>query len=325
MGYSREIYLLARKNLQQRKENMAAVMQSREEEIARKIPQIKELDIELRRLVGDALRLAASGKGGIKAATAVCAEGEKVALEKVQLLAEHGYPADYLSQTSACPACGDSGYIGDKMCPCFERDLKQIAYDELNMVAPSKLSSFGGFDLRFYSDAPQNNNEIVPRTHMKKIFDFAKEYAKTFSLSSKNLVMQGKTGLGKTHLSLSIAKEVLDKGWGVVYVSANNLFAKAEKERFQNGSEQGYVDSVIACDLLILDDLGTEFKTQFTVSVLYNIINTRQNEGRPTIVSTNLSPEELYEEYSDRIISRLLGASQLLIFLGSDIRQMKSR
>ncbi len=160
---------------------------------------------------------------------------------------------------------------------------------------------------------------------MEKVFHFCKSYADNFTLQSRNLLFVGGTGLSKTHLSLSIANVVVQKGFSVVYDSVQNLVSKLENEHFRNSSEQsGTEDIIYGCDLLILDDLGTEFKSPFVIASLYNLVNTRILTKKPTIISTNLTPEEIEQFYSIRFLSRISGNYVRMPFSGKDIRVLKA-
>lgn len=232
-----------------------------------------------------------------------------------EILQARGLPGDYLEPRYTCPLCHDTGSRGASVCPCFEKLLKQTAYQELCESSPLKICSFRDFRVSYY-DADR-------REFMQGIFDYCRLYADDFSTDSPNICMYGGTGLGKTHLSLAIAEEVIEKGFGVVYGSAPNLLSILEREKFGK-SKENTEESLLSCELLILDDLGAEFSTQFTVSEIYNIINTRLLRHLPTIISTNLNMEGIESRYSERIASRLIGEYTLLKFTGRDIRQIKN-
>ena len=163
------------------------------------------------------------------------------------------------------------------------------------------------------------------RERMRKYFDYCKNYAKTFDVNSRNILMRGNTGLGKTHLSLAIAREVIENGFGVIYCSTPEILSKLEKERFGKSYEnsEDSEETLKECDLLILDDVGSEFQTSFTKNIIYNIINFRISHQKPTIISTNLELEELETIYSQRLVSRLWGEYVIMNFVGRDIRQVK--
>jgi DNA replication protein DnaC len=241
------------------------------------------------------------------------------------LLARAGLPEDYLKIKYTCEKCRDTGYVGGWRCECYSDLVRALAFKELCSDAPLEACTFENFKQSYYPKAIDENTGISPQKRMGEILSFCKSYAEDFGTDSPSLLMYGATGLGKTHLSLAIAGRAIGEGYGVIYGSAQNILLKLERERFSRvnenmgESEQALLD----CDLLVLDDLGAEFSTSFTVSVIYNIINTRLLKGLPTIISTNLGPEELEEKYTQRITSRIIGNYISLLFCGKDIRQIK--
>ncbi len=242
-----------------------------------------------------------------------------------ELLIKHSLPEDYLEIKYFCPVCEDTGINGAKLCDCHIELLKKIAFDEAGKKSPLKFCKFEDFRLDYYSDKASSSYERSPREIMKDILEFCKVYAYSFDTDSPSVLMQGFTGLGKTHLSLAIAGEVIQKGYTVLYNSAQNFFTELQKERFGKTNSNGAFEAMmLECDLLVIDDLGAEFITQFTSSALYNIVNTRINTGLPTIISTNLSLVEIENTYTQRISSRIIGEYSILHFEGKDIRQIKS-
>ncbi len=241
------------------------------------------------------------------------------------LLKKHGLAEDYLEVKYFCPKCEDTGFIESKLCECHISLLKDLAFEEAGKNSPLKFCKFEDFKLSYYPDTAPSAKEKSVREKMSEILDFCKFYAASFDTSSQSVLMQGYTGLGKTHLSLAIAGEVIKKGYNVLYNSAQNFFNELEKERFGKTSTNGaYEAMMLECDLLVIDDLGAEFQTSFTKSALYNIINTRMNSGLPTIISTNLNLVEIENQYTQRISSRIIGEYTILSFEGKDIRQLKN-
>lgn len=239
------------------------------------------------------------------------------------LLKKHGLAQDYLETKYFCPLCHDTGFYESRLCSCNIELVKKLAFEEAGKTSPLKFCRFEDFKLDYYSD--KSDGGPSPREMMSGIFKFCKDYADNFDGAPANVLMRGETGLGKSHLSLSIAGEVISKGFTCFYNSAQNIFNELQKERFGKSDTSGqYEAMVLECDLLVIDDLGAEFSTQFTNAALYNIINTRINSALSTIISTNLNMKELEERYTRRISSRLIGEYSVLKFLGSDIRQLKS-
>lgn len=231
------------------------------------------------------------------------------------LLVALGYPEDYTEPQYTCKKCSDSGFVGTNMCSCFREMLIKENIKSSGIGKLIEKQSFENFSLNFY--------EGEARELMEKNLSVAKDFALGFGESSKNLLLIGPTGTGKTHMSTAIAKALIEKGVEVLYDSAQNIVSAFEKDKFRSGygAYEPEGAKYLECELLILDDLGTEFASQFTVSCLYNLLNTRMNKGLPTVISTNLSPSELSEKYEDRIYSRIVGAdSRILLFKGKDKR-----
>ena len=228
-----------------------------------------------------------------------------------------GYPEDYTEVKYSCPHCSDTGFVDVKMCVCFREALLKENVKSSGIGSLIEKQSFDNFSLAHYS----YDEDLYQR--MKKNLEAARDFADNFGTLSKNLLLIGPTGTGKTHLSTAIAKTVIEKGYEVIYDSTQNVISAFEADRFKSGygpyepKGEKYLD----CDLLILDDLGTEMVNQFTVSCLYNLLNTRLNKSLSTVISTNLSPAELSNKYEDRIYSRIIGSdSRILLFGGKDRR-----
>ncbi len=224
-----------------------------------------------------------------------------------------------------CKKCSDTGRVDGEICTCVLDIVRSLRLSEVNESSPLELCSFETFDITKYPNTYSQELGTTMREHMARIYDFCRDYAESFSAkSSQSLYLCGYAGLGKTHLALSIAHEVLDKGYDVVYVSAQDAFDRIEKEKFGDGGET--LSTMLSAQLLILDDLGTEYITPFIGSCLYSIINTRANKRMPTIYTSNiLKDADLARRYTEKIVSRLLGSCQVLYFCGEDIRIMNSQ
>lgn len=321
MGYSAEIYRKAALTLEQRRTRAQATAKQHKEEAERKIPELRILDNEIAQAGLDAVKaigMKENAEAFIQALSEKSLQAQKV---RGELLHAAGFPEDYLAVHYVCEKCSDTGYCGGYRCGCYDTLLRNLAYGQLCSDFPIEKSTFDAFKLSLYSKRADTATGVVPYTRMQDIFNYCKQYADEFDTNSPSLFLYGETGLGKTHLSLAIAGEVVQKGFGVIYGSAQNLLDRMERERFK-GDEDGATEAILNCDLLILDDLGAEFTTQFTVSAVYNIINTRLQKGLPVIVSTNLPLKELEKRYTRRITSRILGSYTPLAFLGADIRQV---
>ena len=242
----------------------------------------------------------------------------------VLLLRKNKLPDNYLEADYFCKECEDTGFTESRLCSCHINLVKELAFNEAGKKSPLKFCRFGDFRLDYYDEKYSSKLKCSPREKMSDIFEYCKAYAEDFELEAPSVFMHGETGLGKTHLSLAIAGEVINKGYSVIYNSAQNIFNELQKERFGKSDTNGaYEAMVLECDLLVIDDLGAEFMTTFTSSALYNIINTRINTGLPTIISSNLSLPEIESTYSKRISSRIIGEYDIISFAGKDIRQLK--
>ncbi len=221
-----------------------------------------------------------------------------------------------------CSKCKDTGYFEGKICECIKREATELCIKELSKVAPIDECRFENFDLSYYPDMETDSGN--PKKRMTEILKLCCEYAKGFEpAKAESLFFTGNTGLGKTHLSLAVAYELIARGFNVVYGSAYNLFSKMESEHFGEHTDRAYTEA-IECDLLIIDDLGGEFVSPYTQSLVYNIVNTRLLARKPTIINTNLSMADINRIYTPRVASRLLGEYNAKRFIGSDIRQQRS-
>lgn len=235
------------------------------------------------------------------------------------LLADSGLVAEDIAPKYSCKSCSDTGFIDGKMCNCLKNLQRKIAYDKLSMNVPLKNSTFDSFSLEFY---PENSQK-----DMSAIYNYLVKYANSFSQSSPSLLFRGGTGLGKTHLSLAISNVAIDKGFGVIYTSVYNLASALENERFDRNDDdkESTYSQMMDCDLLILDDLGAEYSSNYINSSIYNLVNTRMLAQKPTIISTNLSMQEIEKRYSERFASRLFGHFGVFTFIGDDIRYEKRK
>lgn len=321
MAYSKETYKKAEQELAQRRNRALAEREDRHRIAVESVPEI--LETEERMSAAGLATIKALGMGAVDAKEYIRKLSEinlNAQAQRRMFLKKAGFPEDWLDVHYSCPKCEDKGFVNGIMCDCFKDLLKSLEYENLCSKLPVGSCRFDNFKLDYYPDGAGTS----PRRRMESVLNYCKTYATDFSRRSPSLLLYGKTGLGKTHLSLAVAGKAVESGYGVIYTSAQNLFNKLEKEKFGR-SDGNTEETILDCDLLIIDDLGAEFTTQFTVSALYNIINSRELEGKPTIISTNLTPEQLTSTYSERIASRILSNFVMLYFDGSDIRQIKTR
>lgn len=322
MGYSREIFEEVQNKLYKIRNNAWEDVAKKKEILYKRFPLAEEIEKKLASTAIESARAVLSGGDSRSELIKLRLKNKELRSELKEILASVNLPEDYLEVVHKCKKCSDEGFVDGIMCECMKEMLKKESYNRLNSMSPLELSSFENFSLDYYSDVVSDGNSQSPRKRMSLILEFCKKYADNFSKRSPGLLLTGGTGLGKTHLSLSIAREVINKGFGVIYGSAQNIVSKMENEKFRNyqssdESERHYID----CDLLIVDDLGTEYTTAFSSAAIYNIINSRIMMSKPTIISTNLTMKDMEKSYTYRMVSRVIGNNIRLEFLGSDIRQ----
>ena len=281
-------------------------------------PEIKEIDVSLSNVSNEIMSAISLGKEKCLEEIEKIKKRNLALQEKRAILLENlGFEKNYTDLTYNCNLCKDTGYIGSSLCKCFKNAIVLKSYESSGLSKLLQTQSFDNFSFEFYSSSEQ---ECI-RENYNELYSFAKN----FDIDKRSFLLFGATGLGKTHLSTAVAKYLLDNGYNVVYETAQNVFSDFEKDRFRDhfSSEEPVSSKYFECDLLILDDLGTEIVSQFSVSCLYNIINTRLNKGLPIIASTNLTAQEIRKIYHDRITSRLFGEFIIKQFVGKDIRRQK--
>ncbi|MBE6534788.1 MAG: AAA family ATPase [Ruminococcaceae bacterium] len=317
MGYNRDDLIRVKAEYREKYQKARRNADMRAEEIYLKIPRVREIDITLSKTALEIMSAVTNGKESADEALArVRQRNDALMDERCKLLLSAGYPEDYTDVHYDCEKCGDSGYIDGKMCECMKRELIMAGYESSGLGRLIAKQSFENFSLDYYKTGGANYQ------NMELYFSSLRAFAQNFSVDTyKNFLLIGGTGLGKTHLSTAVAKTVIERGYDVFYVCAIDMFSDFEQKQFGNGEDntRRYFD----CDLLIIDDLGTELTNQFTVSCLYNVINSRINTARSTFINTNLSKKDIETKYSERITSRLFGEYYPLVFTGIDIRKQK--
>ena len=324
MAYSAEVIRRARERLAQAREDRESENRQHLAQAYEKCPRIRQIDLQLRRTMAQAAQAAfRKGSDGRAEMDAIRQENLALQQERAQLVGQY-FEEGYLDDSPICTVCGGSGYVGSNMCECLRELCRQEQKKELTFLSAGK-DRFEQFSLDYYPDRLDPVMKVNVRALMERNLQMCRRYAATFSEKSPNLLFSGDTGLGKTFLSACIARVVADRGYSVVYASASHLFGKLERAKFYN-DEQARQDSqrYTDCDLLIVDDLGTEMPSQFTTSALYTLINDRIIYGRPMILSTNLNTEDFSRRYSSQVASRLNGNFQRVPFLGEDIRAKKN-
>ena len=320
MSYPKEIYLKAERILEKRRDNATMEAEIRANEIRSSLPEVDEIQNKLSRIGLELSQLFFYNGDAQEKVEELRKKSKDLTDERAKILANNGYKPNAMSPEFICPVCEDKGFVGGRICNCHRQLLKDLMKEELRKVAPLDDCTFDNFDTEKYSDKPDENG-IIPRDRVTKIFDAARRYAQNFNLSSKNLLFIGATGLGKTHLSLAIANVAVNRGFYVCYGTSQNICEDLQSEQFGRDSDIFYKKrQVLDCDLLVIDDLGTEIDSQYSIATLYNIVNSRILAKKPTIISTNYEPSELFKKYDQRITSRITGEYTAMQFLGTDIR-----
>ena len=295
----------------------------RKEALYKRLPAVKAADTNLKQLGIKLVRLTMlhSSPEEINKIKAQIAYENSV---KAKALISAGLGKDYLAPTYTCTLCKDTGYIGSNKCACMKKKLIEKYYSISNLDNILKVENFNNFNLDFYSDLPYGDKELTRRDNMLNILKDINEILSAGVDKPFNFYLYGSSGLGKTFMCSCIAKELLDKGHSVIYMTAYSLATVLQNRKFNSDNTEEDTDEAVEmlydADLLIIDDLGTESPNSFTVSEFFNIINARLINNKSTIISSNLKPGELSPIYSDRIVSRIIGRYNTYFFYGNDIR-----
>lgn len=322
MAYSNKIYNSAKRILEKRHDSAVMEADIRSSQIREEIPEIAKIQAGLQQVGIEISQLFFYKQNTDEKVAELRERSFALVEERSKLLRKNGYDENALKPQFVCEMCEDKGFINGRMCACHKQLLKDLMRKEVSRFAPLDKCTFDNFSLDYYSEQPMEN-AIIPRQRAEKIFDTCRKYAQNFSLNSKNLIFFGGAGLGKTHLSLAIANVVINKGFNVCYGTSQNICDDLQSEQFGRTDNISYTkNQVLGCDLLVLDDLGTEIDNQYSIATVYNIVNSRLLAGRPMIISTNYSFSKLEEKYDKRITSRLTGEYVPFYFIGNDIRNL---
>lgn len=321
MSFNRENYVKV-KTLFAEKKRLAQQRASQQREaLRRQSPELDEVEKKLGSIAPRLFAEAMKGSENIdERINRLKCENLELLAKRERILVSMGYPKDALEVKYSCPLCNDEGSVNGKMCTCMRRELVTMGIESSGLGRLVRRQSFETFDLSYCKDSPEIYED------MKEIFELCRKYAETFRAGADSLLFVGGTGLGKTHLCTSIGKRIVERGYDVVYETAPNIFADFEAEKFgkdqdKNRSTRRYFEA----ELLLIDDLGAEMTTQYTVSVLYNLLNTRLNKELPMVINTNLDFKDLMNRYDQRIYSRLMGEFVYRVFKGTDVRMKKLR
>ena len=321
MIYSKEVFTQAETEISRRHIQALTIFEQRQTEIENIAPEIAAVNSQLINTSVELSKAIMNKNNNVKEAIEKIKEANLESQKIIKiLLKDFGFPEDYLDLHYTCEKCNDTGYVKGIRCECFNELLKKYAVKEINRNSNIKLEDFSNFNLNYYPETVDEGTGIVPRLEMAANLNFCKHYVNDFSDKSPSLFFIGKTGLGKTFLSSAIAKDLLQKGYNVAFDSIQNFLRAIENEHFGRVVNTDTLQTLIDADLVILDDLGSEFSSPFYSTALYNVINSRLNKELPTIISSNLSLSELQNKYDDRIISRITGMYAIINFIGKDIR-----
>ena len=305
-----------------------ALLQERKALVFEKYPRISEIDKEIKIGYLEAARLSLQKDVNDALIKEIQAKSRELTKEKKKLLVEAGYPKDYLDPIYCCKSCKDTGYVGDSKCQCFIKRLTDALYLQSNLQNILSKENFNTFSTEYYSKENYPDRVYTPYDNINNILNRSRKFIENFDSNIRdNLLIYGETGLGKTFLTNCIAKELLDKNHTVLYLSANELFENVLAEYLikQKDDMEALYNYIYSCELLVIDDLGTEFTNNFVMSQLFEIINTRKNRNLSTLISTNLSVQQLRDRYSERIMSRIIDSYTVFNIYGDNIRYIKRK
>ena len=320
MGYNSSIYKKVYDEYSQKYLIARERADIKAQELRIVIPEIAWIDRELSLTGLEIFSASLSGADRNDKLSQIRAKNEALQKKRADILIANGYPADYSDVKYECKKCCDTGFVDNKMCSCMKEALTLAGIENSGFANLIREQNFNNFSLDYYKKNTRHYDI------MHKNLEFLQEYAQSFNpKTSTSILMMGGTGLGKTHLSSAVAREVIEKGNDVFYTGAIDLFSQFEIQRFKsyNNEPNELIERYFECDLLIIDDLGTEMINQFSVSTLYNLLNDRLCRKKPTIVSTNLSQDDINKKYTDRITSRMFGEYKIIFFAGTDVRAQK--
>lgn len=319
MSYNREDYVRIKAEFSQKAFAAHRRARGRQTELYERIPEVWEIDRLLSKTGMEIMAVITEGKDVEKRIADIREKNDLLQKERGEILRKNGYPENYSDVQYECEACGDTGFLETRMCDCMKRALILAGYESSGIGELIKTQSFDNFSLEYYRGDGGNYEGV--RYAFQNLRAFAESFEKD---TYRNHLLIGGTGLGKTHLSTSVAKKVIERGFDVLYVTATGLLADFEAKRFGNGAALKHeIERYSDAELLIIDDLGTEIVNQFTLSCVYDVINERINRRRSTIINTNLSKKDLETRYNERISSRLFGEYIPFMFCGKDVRQQK--
>ena len=316
-------YDIIMREYSRRQSQVQHVLEEHRREAFAKVPRLLEIDQTVAGLSAERIRSMLSGKPG--SVDELKEEVAALAAERTALLLKNDFPADYLEPHYFCPACQDTGYIDGHKCACFKKAEIELLYTQSNLAEILQKENFDHFSFDWYSDTMKNEaTGLTARDTAKRAYDMARNFVRDFDSRFQNLFLYGSTGVGKTFLSHCIAHDLLESSHCVLYFSAFDLFDRLAQTAFSRKSETDPGEEfILDCDLLIIDDLGTELTNSFVSSQLFLCINERIARRKSTIISTNLKLEDFSSTYSERTFSRIASNYQMIKLIGNDIRIQK--
>lgn len=327
MAIKTDIYKSALRDYDSIKSASEAIKSDMKKKIYDRNPRLSEIDKEINSVgIAAAKEIIKSPKDKERISFKLKEKLYELNTEKNIIYSELGISEEYFDSAYRCKKCKDTGFVNGKECSCFRQYLIKKAYGRALLNGVTDKETFDNFNLDYYSKNIKDKNGLTYYDNMRIVYSSCFKFSECFSKEKSNLLLMGKTGLGKTFLCNSIAKAVLDKGYTVIYLSAGRLFKALQEEQFNNYDDtefSSFFDDVLTVDLLIIDDMGTEFPTVLTGSQLFNILNERIVNKKSTVISTNMMPEGIKELYSDRVLSRLTDSFEFLRLTGEDIRIKK--
>ena len=323
MPLTNEQYQEVMRIYQSRRSEAQEAAMDRERELLRTLPAYRALDAERLELGWEKMKL--SLKGESARAEALTERLQAITREKAAVLQQAGLPEDYLEPRYTCPICRDTGYVDGEKCRCFRKTVLSRLYSHSPLWARVSRERFSDFSLKWYEEKPLPEFQgKTSRQIAAQNLAAAKAFAAKLEEKGGNLLLTGPVGTGKTFLCDAIAGALMEEGFAVLYLTAAEYFDSLAAQAFGEEAGDGpFGEALESADLLILDDLGMEVPNKFSRSALFRTVNERGLKGRSTVISTNLNLNQLSEQYSERVVSRILDDYRILRFAGRDIRQAK--